>query len=60
MEEVEDDKTAIKCEALSPASLRSLRLDWLHTGALHAASPEDVRTSMNLQNNTLSVRWICI
>lgn len=43
MEEVEDDKTAIQCEASSPASPRSLRLDRLHTGVLCAASPKDVR-----------------
>ncbi|CAI9155717.1 unnamed protein product [Rangifer tarandus platyrhynchus] len=43
MEEVEDDKTAIQCEASSPASPRSLWLDRLHTGVLRAASPEDVR-----------------
>ncbi|CAI9155683.1 unnamed protein product [Rangifer tarandus platyrhynchus] len=43
MEEVEDDKTAIQCEASSPASPQSLWLDRLHTGVLRAASPEDVR-----------------
>ncbi|XP_061266638.1 uncharacterized protein LOC133243951 [Bos javanicus] len=38
-EEVGDDKTAIKCETSTPASLRSLWLDRLHTGVLHTAHP---------------------
>ena len=42
-EEVRDDKTTIKCETSPPASPRSLRLDRLHPGPLHAASHEDIR-----------------
>ncbi|XP_061266711.1 uncharacterized protein LOC133244049 [Bos javanicus] len=38
-EEVGDDKTTIKCETSTPASLRSLWLDRLHTGALRTAHP---------------------
>ncbi|XP_060260112.1 liprin-alpha-1 isoform X5 [Ovis aries] len=46
-EEVRDDKTTIKCETSPPASPRSLRLDRLHPGALHAASHEDIRDARN-------------
>ncbi|XP_043307341.1 liprin-alpha-1 isoform X7 [Cervus canadensis] len=46
-EEVRDDKTTIKCETSPPASPRSLRLDRLHPGALHAVSHEDVRDARN-------------
>ncbi|XP_010835949.1 PREDICTED: liprin-alpha-1 [Bison bison bison] len=46
-EEVRDDKTTIKCETSPPASPRSLRLDRLHPGPLHAASHEDVRDARN-------------
>ncbi|XP_060014267.1 liprin-alpha-1 isoform X7 [Lagenorhynchus albirostris] len=42
-DEVRDDKTTIKCETSPPSSPRSLRLDRLHTGALHTASHEDIR-----------------
>ncbi|XP_043343712.1 liprin-alpha-1-like isoform X2 [Cervus canadensis] len=47
MEEEEDDETTIKGETSSPTSPRSLRLDRLHTGALRAAGPEDVRDARN-------------
>uniref|UniRef100_A0A3Q1MBH3 PTPRF interacting protein alpha 1 n=1 Tax=Bos taurus TaxID=9913 RepID=A0A3Q1MBH3_BOVIN len=46
-EEVRDDKTTIKCETSPPASPRSLRLDRLHPGPLHAASHEDIRDARN-------------
>ncbi|KAG3284450.1 liprin-alpha-1 isoform X13 [Ictidomys tridecemlineatus] len=46
-EEVRDDKATIKCETSPPSSPRSLRLDRLHRGALHAASQEDVRDIRN-------------
>ncbi|KAB0369134.1 hypothetical protein FD755_019139 [Muntiacus reevesi] len=46
-EEVENDKNTIECETSSPASPESLRLEQLHSGALHAASPEDVRDARN-------------
>ncbi|XP_045021082.1 liprin-alpha-1-like [Bubalus bubalis] len=46
-EEVGDDKTTIKCETSPPASPRSLRLDRLHMGALHTATPEDIRDARN-------------
>ncbi|XP_055271266.1 liprin-alpha-1 isoform X2 [Moschus berezovskii] len=46
-EEVRDDKTTIKCETSPPASPRSLRLDRLHPGVLHAASHEDIRDARN-------------
>ncbi|XP_043308802.1 liprin-alpha-1-like [Cervus canadensis] len=42
-EEVQNDKNTIKCETSSPASPESLRLEQVQTGALCAASPEDVR-----------------
>lgn len=42
-DEVRDDKTTIRCETSPPSSPRSLRLDRLHTGALHTASHEDIR-----------------
>ncbi|XP_048663784.1 liprin-alpha-1 isoform X6 [Marmota marmota marmota] len=46
-EEVRDDKATIKCETSPPSSPRSLRLDRLHRGALHAASQEDIRDIRN-------------
>ena len=42
-EEVEDNKTAIKCEHSTLAWPRSLRLGRLHTGALRTATHEDLR-----------------
>ncbi|XP_024844948.2 liprin-alpha-1-like isoform X3 [Bos taurus] len=47
-EEVQDDKTAIKCEASTPALLRFLRLDRLDRGSPHRASYEDIRDARNL------------
>ncbi|XP_070343965.1 liprin-alpha-1-like isoform X1 [Equus asinus] len=49
LEEVRDDKTTIKCETSPLPSLRSLRLDRLHKGALHTVGHEDLR---DLQNST--------
>ncbi|XP_027391711.1 liprin-alpha-1-like, partial [Bos indicus x Bos taurus] len=46
-EEVQDDKTAIKCEASTPALLRFLRLDRLDRGSPHRASYEDIRDAHN-------------
>uniref|UniRef100_A0ABI8AEC3 PTPRF interacting protein alpha 1 n=1 Tax=Felis catus TaxID=9685 RepID=A0ABI8AEC3_FELCA len=46
-EEVRDDKATIKCETSPPSSPRSLRLDRLHQGVLHAASHEDIRDARN-------------
>ncbi|XP_044796065.2 liprin-alpha-1 [Bubalus bubalis] len=46
-EEVQDDKTAIKCEASTPALLRFLRLDRLDRGSPHRASYEDIRDARN-------------
>ncbi|KAB0373262.1 hypothetical protein FD755_014921 [Muntiacus reevesi] len=46
-EEVQNDKNTIECETSSPASPESLRLEQLHTGALRAASPKDVRDTRN-------------
>uniref|UniRef100_A0A9L0KIA5 SAM domain-containing protein n=1 Tax=Equus asinus TaxID=9793 RepID=A0A9L0KIA5_EQUAS len=49
LEEVRDDKTTIKCETSPLPSLRSLRLDRLHKGALHTVGHEDLR---DLRNST--------
>ncbi|XP_043783427.1 liprin-alpha-1-like [Cervus elaphus] len=46
-EEVQNDKNTINCETSSPASPESLRLEQVQTGALCAASPEDVRDARN-------------
>ncbi|KAI4551216.1 hypothetical protein MJT46_017468 [Ovis ammon polii x Ovis aries] len=46
-EEVGDDETAIKPKASTPATLRSLRLDRLHTGSLRTAKQEDIRDTHN-------------
>ncbi|XP_061256504.1 liprin-alpha-1-like isoform X1 [Bos javanicus] len=46
-EEVEDDKTSIKCETSTLAWPRSLQLGRLHTGALRTATHEDLRDAHN-------------
>ncbi|XP_070635374.1 liprin-alpha-1-like [Bos indicus] len=46
-EEVEDDKTSIKCETSTLAWPRSLQLGHLHTGALRTATHEDLRDAHN-------------
>ncbi|KAI4531372.1 hypothetical protein MG293_017886 [Ovis ammon polii] len=46
-EEIGDDETAIKSKTSTPATLRSLRLDRLHTGSLRRANQEDIRDAHN-------------